>query len=167
MAKKKTEEAGLEYSLAPIDESGRRLGTKEMTAEENAAYVAHAVNALELPVVDIYDEAAVMERTRIYVESCIRTGMRISPPGLANWFGITSSELKEWMLDPGTAEHRRLASRLYEMLRQSWSDYALSGKTPASVAVFLGKNWFGYSDTVQTPFLRSPLFRSSATSSSA
>lgn len=124
----------------------KTAGTSDLSNEDNRKYVSHAVDALAYPTVDIYNEEEVWQRTQIYINSCKRNNQRPSPPGLANWFGISTEELRDWMIEPGTAEHRRLATRLYEMLRASWADYALQGKIPASVAIFAAKNWFAMSD---------------------
>lgn len=124
----------------------RNSGTRDLTADENRTFVEHEINALNFPQVDIYDEDQVMQRLRLYISSCKRNNQRLTPPGLASWLGISTEELKDWMLDPGTEDHRRLAARIYEMLRASWADYALSGKTPASVAIFVAKNWFAMAD---------------------
>lgn len=129
------------------DAAVRGSGNDVMPPEDNTLYVAHAIDALRYGPVDLYNEAQVYDRLKLYIGSCKRNGMRPTPPGLANWLGITTEELKEWLVEPGDPEHRRLATRLYEFLRASWADYALTGKTPPSIAIFVAKNWFAMSDT--------------------
>lgn len=149
--KKKTEERGeVDITLPALtvdtDKPSRQLTAKELTPEENMLVVKHSVDALLYPSVNLYDEEAVMQRIRIYIQSCNRNGLRPTPPGMANWLGVRLEEMRDWMVESGTAEHRKLAARLYELLRSSWADYALTGKTPASVAIFVAKNWFAMSD---------------------
>lgn len=141
--KETTEVALVKDSPAAVTKTG---GVRDLPPEDNAVFVAHEVDALTLGTVDLYDEKAVFDRLKLYITSCKLNGMRPTPPGLANWLGVTAEELKDWMLDPGDAEHRRLATRVYEFLRASWADYALTGKTPASIAIFVAKNWFAMSD---------------------
>ena len=131
-------------SLPPEKKGGG--GVRDLTADENISYVQHEVDAINYPTVDIYNEEQVAQRFRLYVASCKRNNQRMTPPGLASWLGISTEELKDWMIDPGSMEHRRLAARIYEVLRASWADYAMSGKTPASIAIFVAKNWFAMSD---------------------
>lgn len=134
---------------AEKEKQTRTLTAKELTEEENMKFTAHAMGALVYPTVDLYDEDAVFQRLRLYIASCNRNNLRPTPPGLASWLGISAEELREWMLDRGTVEHRSIAVRVYEMLRSSWADYALTGKTPASVAIFVAKNWFAMSDAAR------------------
>lgn len=145
------ERAGVDLALPavleqlPAEKKGGS-GVRDMTVDENITYVQHEVDAINYPTVDIYNEEQVAQRFRLYIQSCKRNNQRPTPPGLANWLGISTEELKDWMIDPGSAEHRRLAARIYEVLRASWADYAMSGKTPASIAIFVAKNWFAMSD---------------------
>lgn len=155
-AKKNSMAVALKESPAAI----KAGSVRDLSPEDNAVYVAHAAEALRYDSVDLYDTDAVWKRLKLYINSCRATGMRPTPPGLANWLGVTSEELRDWMIDPGDPDHRRLATRLYEFLRASWADYALSGKTPASIAVFVAKNWFAMSDAnkiAEAPQVKSQL----------
>lgn len=143
MAGKKKAGEDPQKALPSVPKPG---GNDVIKDDENGVYVKHEVDALSYATVDLYDEKAVWNRLKLYAAACKKNGMRPTPPGVANWFGVSSEELRDWMLDPGDPEHRRLATRLYEFLRASWADYALTGKTPASIAIFVAKNWFAMSD---------------------
>lgn len=152
--KKKTENTdimpldGLSIPAMPEEDEKGGKGY-QLTAKENARFVNHAAGALGYASVNIYDEGEVWERVKLYMQSCEQYYMRPNPAGLANWLGITEQELKDWINEPGTLEHRSAASRIYAMLKQSWADLALTGKTPPSVAMFVAKNWFKMSDVSQ------------------
>lgn len=119
---------------------------RTLTAEQNAAYIDHAMAALTQDRVNIYKDDDVERRTVAYIQSCKLSGTRPHPPGLANWLGITQAELYDWLTDRQTDDHRHTAARVYQMLHQAWADHALSGKVSPQIAIFLGKNWFGYTD---------------------
>ncbi len=113
---------------------------------QNAAFIGHSLRALEQGPVDLLNLPAVEERFMEYVQSCAVTGTVISPPGLASWLGITSSDLKDWLRGYGPEEQRRSAQRIYQVLHQSFVDNALAGKLGPQTVQFFAKNWFGYSD---------------------
>ena len=119
---------------------------KDLTIAENRTYVNHTTDALGYAPIDLYNDSEVFARFQLYAKACRIHNMRLTPPGLASWFGVSLEELKDWMTEPGSPEHRRIATRIYSALASSWADYALTGKTPASVAIFVAKNWFAMSD---------------------
>lgn len=119
----------------------------QTNAEENALYIAHSLAGLAAQPVDLMDTEEVERRSMEYIQDCVKTGTRVSPPGLALWLGITSSDLTEWLTTYGTEEHRKSAARIYQFLHASFADNALSGKTSPQLAMFFAKNWFGYRDS--------------------
>ena len=116
-------------------------------AEDNALFIAHSLAGLAAQPVNLMDTEEVERRSMEYIQDCVKTGTRVSPPGLALWLGITSSDLTEWLTSYGTEEHRKSAARIYQFLHASFADNALSGKTSPQLAMFFAKNWFGYRDS--------------------
>lgn len=115
--------------------------------DENDMTIAHSLAGLAAPPVNLMDIEEVERRTMEYIADCQRTGMRVSPPSLALWLGITSKDLVDWLTADGTDEHRRTAARIYQFLHASFADNALAGKTSPQLAMFFAKNWFGYRDS--------------------
>lgn len=116
-------------------------------AEENAVYIGHSLAGLAAQPVNLMDTEEVERRSMEFFQDCARTGTRVSPPGLALWLGITSSDLVNWLTDGGgTVEDRRSRARIYQFLHANWADNAMLGKMSPALAMFLAKNWFGYSD---------------------
>lgn len=113
-------------------------------AEENKVMTRHSLNGLAAQPVDLLDTEAVERRTMEYITDCMNTGTRVTPPGLALWLGINSADLKNWLTEIGTEEHRKAASRIYQFLHAAWADVLMGGKISPSAGMFLGKNWFGY-----------------------
>lgn len=140
----------------PLSENEKMIRAAErekealsLNREENELFIGHAWAALSRPAIDLDDAKAVEQRVTEYALSCRNSGLRPNPPGLAAWLGITSAELGEWLVRPGTEEQRRMSARIYQFLHQSFADMALAGKTSPQVAIFLAKNWFSYTDATR------------------
>lgn len=121
--------------------------TIDASVAENAITIGHSLAGLSAPPVNLMDTEEVERRSMAYIEDCQRTGTKVSPPGLALWLGITSSDLTDWLTSYGNEEHRRTAARIYQFLHAAFADNALTGKTSPQLAIFLAKNWFGYRDS--------------------
>lgn len=116
-------------------------------AEENKVYIGHSLAGLAAQPVNLMDTEEVSQRAMQYITSCAENGTRVSPPGLALWLGITSTDLMNWLTDGGgTVEDRRNRARIYQFLHANWADNAMLGKMSPALAMFLAKNWFGYTD---------------------
>ena len=61
--------------------------------DENDMTIAHSLAGLAAPPVNLMDIEEVERRTMEYIADCQRTGMRVSPPSLALWLGITPKDL--------------------------------------------------------------------------
>ncbi len=132
--------------LTEEEKEARALAKVQADRDENDLFIGHAWAALSRPPVDLSDPAEVEQRVTEYARSCRNSGLRPNPPALAAWPGITSNDLNEWLTGVGTEEQRKSAARIYQFLHQSFADMALAGKTSPQVAIFLAKNWFGYTD---------------------
>lgn len=125
----------------------RNEANLQAVIDENDLFIAHSLAGLTAPPVNLLDTEEIERRTMEYIADCKRTGTRVSPPGLALWLGITSSDLTDWLTTYGTEEHRRSAARIYQFLHSAFADNALAGKTSPQLSIFLAKNWFGYRDS--------------------
>lgn len=126
----------------------REQAAIETATQENALYIAHSLAGLSAPPVDLMDTEAVERRAMEYFADCQRTGARVSPPGLALWLGISSSDLSDWLSSSyGTEERRKSAARIYQFLHAAYADVAIAGKINGQLAMFFAKNWFGYRDS--------------------
>ena len=124
----------------------REQAAIQAAAEENALFIAHELSGLAVQPVNLMDTEEVERRSMDYIQDCLKTGTRVSPPGLALWLGITSGDLTDWLTSYGTEDHRKAAARIYQFLHASFADNALAGKTSPQLAMFFAKNWFGYTD---------------------
>lgn len=114
--------------------------------EMNASIIQHSLAGLSASPVNLLDSTEVERRSLEYFADCVRSGAKVTPPGLALWLGITSSDLTDWLTTYGTEEHRKSAARIYQLLHSAFMDTALNGKQSPQLSMFLAKNWFGYTD---------------------
>ena len=114
--------------------------------EMNASIIQHSLAGLSAAPVNLLDSKEVERRSLEYFADCVRSGAKVTPPGLALWLGITSSDLTDWLTTYGTEEHRKSAARIYQLLHSAFMDTALNGKQSPQLSMFLAKNWFGYTD---------------------
>ena len=113
---------------------------------ENASIIQHSLAGLSAKPVNLLDSQEVERRSLEYFADCVRSGAKVTPPGLALWLGITSNDLTDWLTSLGTEDHRRSAARIYQLLHSAFMDTALNGKQSPQLSMFLAKNWFGYTD---------------------
>ncbi len=114
--------------------------------ETNASIIQHSLAGLSAAPVNLLDTAEVERRSLEYFADCVRSGAKVTPPGLALWLGITSADLSDWLTALGTEDHRKSAARIYQLLHSAFMDTALTGKQSPQLSMFLAKNWFGYTD---------------------
>ena len=135
--------------------SAEQLAVREQQREEvaiqneldqNASIIQHSLAGLSAAPVNLLDSADVERRSLEYFADCVRSGAKVTPPGLALWLGITSADLTDWLTSLGTEDHRKSAARIYQLLHSAFMDTALTGKQSPQLSMFLAKNWFGYTD---------------------
>ena len=135
--------------------SEEQLAVREQQREEvaiqnelyqNASIIQHSLAGLSAAPVNLLDSAEVERRSLEYFADCVRSGAKVTPPGLALWLGITSADLTDWLTSLGTEDHRKSAARIYQLLHSAFMDTALNGKQSPQLSMFLAKNWFGYTD---------------------
>ena len=135
--------------------SAEQLAVREQQREEvaiqneldqNASIIQHSLAGLSAAPVNLLDSAEVERRSLEYFADCVRSGAKVTPPGLALWLGITSADLTDWLTSLGSEDHRRSAARIYQLLHSAFMDTALNGKQSPQLSMFLAKNWFGYTD---------------------
>lgn len=137
----------------PLSPEEKALRAQEKEALEiqselqaNEVLIKHSLQGLTAGAVNLLNISEVEERSMNYFADCVRTGAKVTPPGLALWLGITTNDLSDWLTRAGTEEHRRTAARIYQFLEASFADSALNGKQSPQLSMFFAKNWFGYRD---------------------
>lgn len=100
--------------------------------------------------VDVKDPAAIEKRISDYLQYCMDKDIAPSAVGCANWLGITEQTLKAWYTGySGTVEHQRVASQLYMVLQDVWSQNMTEGNINPVSGIFMGKAFYGYKDTTE------------------
>ena len=122
-------------------------GNDNLKAGDNRKYLRHALVSANLPEIDIADADQVEERVNWYFNQCLEDDMKPTVSGLCNALGIARRTLYGW----GVGEYRReshtaVIERAKRVLEEMWEDYAINGKVNPVIAIFLGKNHFGYQD---------------------
>ena len=124
------------------------FGQEYVEQGDNAKYLRHALVIMGMPPIDISDAAQVEERVYWYFEHCVSNDMKPTVNGLCNALGIHRDTLHSWSRGdrrPGSA-HQEIAQKAYRVLEGLWEDYMANGKINPVSGIFLGKNYFGYSD---------------------
>lgn len=144
------------YAMYEKEESGKVRKRPDKTArlnpEENAAYIQHSVQLLQLEPVNMDDAEAVKNRIFEYLEICEDSGMKPSQAGAALALGIDRRRLTEIYNGkiPKAQEVRFWIERLYAVLNSQLESWMQDGKIQPLSGIFLLKNsYFGYSDQMQ------------------
>ena len=153
MADSKKKGAGGRPRLTPEELAVKKAEKEQLEIQaeldENAIIIQHSLNGLAAKPVNLMECSEVERRSLEYFADCVQSGAKVTPPGLALWLGITSSDLTDWLTTYGTEEHRRSAARIYQLLHSAFMDTALNGKQSPQLSMFLAKNWFSYTDATR------------------
>lgn len=123
------------------------FGQDNLEPGDNKKYLSHALTIARLPVVDIYDAAAVEERINLYFQLCFENDMKPTVSGLCNSLSIRRNTLMDWKRGKYREDtHQAVILKAYGMLETLWEDYMQNGKINPVSGIFLGKNNFGYQD---------------------
>lgn len=116
---------------------------------DNSRFLRHVLAKQNLPPIDISDPKQVEDRINWYYQQCIDDDMRPTVMGLCNSLGINRSTLKRWYDgDTRGPSHCNLIEKAYNNLEEMWENYMLNGKVNPASGIFLGRNHWGYRDTV-------------------
>ena len=125
------------------------FGEEYVQKGDNARYLRHAMQTLDLPAIDISDEKQVEERIQWYFTHCVENDMKPTVKGLCNALGINRSTIRTWYNEDyrGTT-HSNLIKKAYDLLEELWEDYMLNGKINPVSGIFLGRNNWNYQDKI-------------------
>lgn len=125
------------------------FGSENVKPGDNARYLRHAMATLNLPPIDIADEAQVAKRIEWYFTHCSKNDMKPTVKGLCNSLGVTRNTLRTWYNeDYRSSTHSDIIKKAYNLLEELWEDYMLNGKINPVSGIFLGRNHWGYQDKI-------------------
>lgn len=122
---------------------------------ENARFIRFALEAWDLPPIDISDPDQVRERIGMYFRRCAENDRKPQIVGMCNWLGISRETLNTWKNGEYRKDtHSDIIKKACTFIEEMWADYMQNGKINPASGIFLAKNWFGYkdvADVVVTP----------------
>ena len=122
---------------------------------DNSRFIRYALEAWDLPPIDISDPEQVKERIGLYFKHCVDNDRKPQIVGMCNWLGISRQALNEWKNGvTRSATHGDIIKRACAFIEEVWADLMLNGKINPASGIFLSKNWFDYkdvADVVVTP----------------
>ena len=125
------------------------FGEENVQKGDNTRYLRHALATLNLPPIDISDDKQVSERIDWYFNHCINDDMKPTVMGLCNSLGISRDTIRSWYNgETRSSTHSDLIKKAYKMLEALWEDYMMNGKINPASGIFLGRNHWGYRDTI-------------------
>lgn len=114
---------------------------------DNSRYLRHALAAWDLPPIDISDPEQVRERLKWYFTHCFEEDMKPTVNGFCNALGIARQTLYDWKNgNRRLGTHQTIILQAYNMMEELWEDYMLNGKINPVAGIFIGKNFWGYTD---------------------
>ena len=122
----------------------------KMAEGTNRKVLQHALAPIGLPRIDTKDTAAVEHRVNDYLLYCMDNDLCPSVSGCANWLGVSVRCLEYWYTGQrGNVEHQRIATAFYGVLQEIWFQDLWAGRVNPVSAIFVGKCFFGYRDSVE------------------
>lgn len=139
--------------------SVRKFGEENCLPGDNAKYLANALVEYDMPKIDTSDPVQVEQRIQEYFVHCVERDRKPSVIGMANWIGITRGTLDKWKRgDLQKSTHYDIINRAFGTLEELYVDYMMNGKVNPGAGCFIGKNHFGYRDTIDiAPAAPAPL----------
>lgn len=133
---------------------------KDIKPGDNTKFLNKNVRVFSLPQVDLGKPEQVEERIQEYFEISKEYDSKPSVTGLSLALKIPRQKLyaivtgRDMVQSPREAEKiapesRSLIRQVYSLMDAMWEDYMLNGKINPASGIFLGKNHFGYQDTMQ------------------
>ena len=117
---------------------------------DNTRFLRMALEAWDLPPIDISDPEQVKKRLQEYFNHCAENDRKPTVISMANWLGISRDTLSAWKRGEFRSEtHAEIIKKAYAIIEEQWADYMLNGKVNPAAGIFLGKNWFQYADAQQ------------------
>lgn len=126
---------------------------------DNSKNIGFLLKIADLPKIDLYQPEQVKERTMLYFRMCEEADMKPLVSSYAASIGLSRRELYEirtgkfnnfWHkhFDRLPAESIAVIRSAHDFLEQLWETNMVQGKVNPVTGIFLGKNNFGYQDSV-------------------
>lgn len=123
--------------------------TKPNKGTYNQRMIRNALYSESLPPIDISDPEQVQARISEYLDFCVKTNSLPSIVAVSRWIGIHRSTLNDWLHGtPQRMEHHKIIQRFYVLCEEILVARMMDNKISSPIAIFMLKNWFGYSDRV-------------------
>ena len=114
---------------------------------DNTKFLRHALEAFDLPPIDISDIKQIEERTVWYLTKCIEEDMKPGIVALCTALGINRRTFYQWSIGEYRAStHKAFVNKVQNVMEQMMEAYMMNGKINPISGIFLMKNNFGYAD---------------------
>lgn len=124
-----------------------KFGEEYVQSGDNARFLAHAMEVMQMPPIDISDPRQVEQRINDYFVLCAQNDMKPAVKGFCNALRVSRQTLFDWRHGNFRKDtHQEIILRAYDLLEELWEAYLQNGKMNPISAIFLGKNNFGYAD---------------------
>ncbi len=142
-------EIAAEDAQAAIAVKKRKWGEDNCEPGDNSIYLRNALVEYDLPPIDISDPNQVEARFLEYFDHCVKYDRKPNLVGMANWVGVSTKTIQRWKDGVERKEtHYDMTRRAYGLLEELYVDYMMNGKVNPGSGCFIGKNHFGYRDTI-------------------
>lgn len=129
------------YKVPPQTRPPQKEGT-------NRRLLLNALEAWDLPKIDIKDPTAIEQRIGEYLRHCAEKDVCPSVAGCTNWLGISIGTLRSWYVGQyGTPAHQQVAAKFYAVMQEIWAQDMHEGNINPVSGIFIGKAFYGYKDT--------------------
>ena len=126
------------------------FGADQTEPGDNSRFLRMAMASWDLPPIDISDPKQVEKRLKEFFSFCVENDRKPTVVSMANWLGISRDTLASWKRGEFRSDtHAAIIQKAYAMLEEQWADYMINGKVNPAAGIFLGKNYFQYTDTQQ------------------
>lgn len=138
---------------AEISGKGGKVNAQVKVKEgEMAEMIRFALNAWNLPPVNVNDPDELEERAFYYFKCCIEQDHKPGIAGLCNYLGIRRATFLSWASGVNRRGDKRyvaLCEKINSLLEGLMEEYMLNGKINPVTGIFLLKNSFGYADRTE------------------
>ena len=126
---------------------------------DNTMYLHQSLELMNLPTIDLHDVVAVQERINEFFNIMAKYDTKPTVAGMAMALGMDRRRLWAIRNDQPTGgsgygsalppEVADLIKKAYILMENLWENYMQNGKINPVTGIFLGKNNYGYQDTVE------------------
>ena len=126
---------------------------------DNTMYLQQSLELMNLPTIDLHDVVAVQERINEFFNIMAKYDTKPTVAGMAMALGMDRRRLWAIRNDQPTGgagyttalppEVADCIKKAYMLMENLWENYMQNGKINPVTGIFLGKNNYGYQDTVE------------------